>query len=201
MLARLQEILMRRNNVFFILLFVLAILTLFVAGCSKSTENLDNFNAPGKVEIMNKGTLRITSPAFENNTNIPIKYTCQGDNVNPPLTIKGIPEATKSFVLIIDDPDAPVGVWTHWTIWNIPIISEIEENSVPADAIQGITSAQTRGYHGPCPPSGTHRYFFKLYALNMRLNIDENSTKADLESAMNGYVIDKAELLGLYKKK
>jgi Raf kinase inhibitor-like YbhB/YbcL family protein len=142
--------------------------------------------------------LQITSPVFDNKGFIPTKYTCDGEDVNPPLYIKGIPEATKSLVLIMDDPDAPLGTWDHWIIWDIPITEVIKENSVPG--IEGINSYKKHEYGGPCPPFGTHRYFFKVYALDTMLNLDRNSRKKDVERAMEGHIIAKGELVGLYKR-
>lgn len=143
--------------------------------------------------------LKITSSVFEHNKNIPSKYTCDGENINPPLTITGIPGAAQSLVLICDDPDAPSKTWVHWVVWNIPItMKEIAKHSVPG--IEGITDFGSKGYGGPCPPSGTHRYFFKIYALDTTLNLPANSTKKDVEKAMKGHIIEQAELIGLYKR-
>jgi len=142
--------------------------------------------------------MQITSPAFRHNELIPSKYTCEGANINPPLEIEGIPENTVSLALIIDDPDAPGRTWDHWIVWNIEPTNKIEENSVPG--IQGRNSWDKNTYGGPCPPSGTHRYFFKLYALDAELNLSENSTKHDVEKAMQPHIISKAELIGLYRK-
>lgn len=145
--------------------------------------------------------MKIKSSAFENNEKIPRKYTCQGEDINPPLEFSEIPKETKSLALIMDDPDAPLGTWDHWIIWNIPPeTKEIKEGEVPVNAIQGKNSWGKNSYGGPCPPSGTHRYFFKLYALNEILNINENSKKSDLEKAMKGHIIARAELIGLYAK-
>jgi Raf kinase inhibitor-like YbhB/YbcL family protein len=143
--------------------------------------------------------LTVTSPAFENNKFIPSKYTCDGDDVNPPLIIKGIPEATKSLVLIVDDPDAPMGTWDHWIVWNIPPTNKIEENSVPGT--EGFNDFRRHSYGGPCPPSGTHRYFFKVYALDTKLNLDSNSRKKDIEKAMKGHILAQGELVGLYRRR
>ena len=143
--------------------------------------------------------LAVTSPAFENNKSIPSRYTCDGDDVNPPLTIEGIPEETKSLVLIVDDPDAPMGTWDHWIVWNIPPTSKIEENSVPG--VEGLNDFGKHSYGGPCPPSGTHRYFFKICALDTKLNLDSNSRKKDVEKAMKGHILASGELVGLYSRR
>jgi len=143
--------------------------------------------------------MKIKSSAFENNKSIPARYTCQGEDINPPLTIEDIPGGAKSLVLIVDDPDAPMGTWVHWVVYDIPVVSRIDENSIPGK--QGVNTARGRNYHGPCPPSGTHRYFFKIYALDKTLGLEDNkTTKASLEKAMEGHILDKAELVGLYKK-
>ena len=146
--------------------------------------------------------MKISSPVFGHNEAIPSKYTCDGENVNPPLVISGVPTGAKSLVLIVDDPDATRGTWVHWILWNIrPDVSEIFEASVPPDAIQGQTSFGRPGWGGPCPPSGTHRYFFKLYALNTFLNLSPGADKAVLEKAMSGAVLESAELIGLYQRR
>jgi hypothetical protein len=142
--------------------------------------------------------LTVKSPAFENNKLIPSKYTCDGDNVNPPLTIEGVPNETKSLVLIVDDPDCPTGTWDHWIVWNIPPTNKIEENTIPGT--EGINTARKHSYGGPCPPWGTHRYFFKVYALDTKLSLNSNSNKKDVEKAMQGHILAKGELIGLYHR-
>lgn len=144
--------------------------------------------------------MKITSPAFQNNTKMPSKYTCDGEEINPPLSFADIPANAKSLVLIMDDPDAPSGTWVHWILFNInPKITSVEEGSIPSESKEGITSFGKTGYGGPCPPPGTHRYFFKLYALDATLNLT-NPDKADLEKAMQGHILDSAELIGLYSR-
>ncbi len=143
--------------------------------------------------------LKITSTAFANNKLIPAKYTCDGDNVNPPLQIAGIPASAKSLALIVDDPDAPHKTFVHWVVWNIPpSTTSIDENSVPGE--EGKNDFGKKGFGGACPPSGTHHYHFKVYALDMMLNLQDNATKADLEAAMKEHVLARAELVGLYKR-
>ena len=123
-----------------------------------------------------QGKLELTSSAFKNNEMIPSKYTCQGEDINPELEIKNIPDGTKSLVLIVDDPDAPMGTWVHWVVFNIPnTVEKIKENSMPG--VGGINNFGKLNYGGPCPPSGTHRYFFKLYALDTLLAHKENASK------------------------
>ena len=144
----------------------------------------------------------ISSPVFENNGSIPPKYTCDDRDVNPPLLIQGVPVNAKSLALIVDDPDAPRGMWVHWVVWNIdPKITEIREDSVPKGAVQGINDFRRYKYGGPCPPSGTHRYYFKLYALDIPLNLGINSEKEDLVDAMKGHIISQTQIIGTYKKK
>ena len=144
--------------------------------------------------------MKITSPAFENNGNIPSKYTCDGKNVSPPLIFSEISENAKSLVLISDDPDAPVGTWDHWIVFNIPpSTKEITKGTEPKGTA-GKNSWGRTGYGGPCPPSGTHRYFFKLYALDTTLDLPAGSTKKQIEEAMQNNILVKAELIGLYKR-
>lgn len=142
--------------------------------------------------------LKITSPAFKNNDFIPVKYTCDGDDVNPPLKIEGIPKETKSLVLIVDDPDAPMGTWVHWVVWNISPTEKIEENSVPG--VEGLNDFDKHSYGGPCPPSGTHRYFFKVYALDTKLDIKTNSRKEGVERATKEHILAKGEIVGIYSR-
>jgi Raf kinase inhibitor-like YbhB/YbcL family protein len=145
--------------------------------------------------------MNISSPVFSNNGPIPKKYTCDGENINPPLSISGIPENTKSLVLIVDDPDAPRDTWVHWTVFNInAATAEIPENSVPSDGIEAMTNFGEPGYGGPCPPSGTHRYFFKLYALDSELELMQNASKQEIEKAMTGRILAKTEIIGLYQR-
>lgn len=148
-----------------------------------------------------KSVVNILSPAFDNNKKIPSKYTCDGENISPPLSFSNISQNTKSLVLIVDDPDAPSKTWVHWVIFNIsPEISEIAEGSAPTGAIEGMTDFGSTGYGGPCPPSGVHRYVFKLYALDSMLDLPKTATKEDIEKKMNGHVLEKAELIGLYER-
>lgn len=145
--------------------------------------------------------MKIWSSAFADKEAIPSRYTCDGDDINPPLQFD-VPSSAKSLALIVDDPDAPRGTWVHWVVWNIdPNTSEIKEDSVPKSSRQGINDFGNMSYGGPCPPSGTHRYFFKLYALDVSLNIPSRSAKADLEKAMQGHIIERAEMIGLYRRR
>jgi Raf kinase inhibitor-like YbhB/YbcL family protein len=146
--------------------------------------------------------LKLSSTAFQHNGLIPSKYTCDGADINPPLMMENAPQSTKSLALIVDDPDAPAGTWVHWVMWNIsPSTNDIKENTIPQGAEQGTNDFRKRSYGGPCPPSGTHRYFFKLYALDTILSLAPNTTKASLEKAMKGHIAAQGELIGLYKRK
>ena len=143
----------------------------------------------------------ITSSVFKHNSKIPSKYTCDDKNINPPLEFSDIPKETKSLVLVVDDPDAPSKTWVHWIAYNIdPSTTKIEENSVPREALQGTTDFGKPGYGGPCPPSGTHRYFFKLYALDTILDVPNGLTKQQVLEKVKDYVIEEAELVGLYSR-
>jgi Raf kinase inhibitor-like YbhB/YbcL family protein len=158
----------------------------------RSFEN--NLNKTGKMEIKS---------VFGNGEQIPEKYTADGDNVNPPLEISGIPINTKSLILIIDDPDALNGVWDHWIVFNIPVSGEslnIKENKIPGN--QGINSWNKIEYGGPSPPqgSGTHRYFFKVYAIDTNFNFNETPNKEELLNAIKNHILDKAELVGVYSR-
>jgi Raf kinase inhibitor-like YbhB/YbcL family protein len=143
--------------------------------------------------------LIVKSNAFDKNMKIPEKYTCDGEDVNPPLTIQGTQKEAKTFVLIMDDPDAPRGTFDHWVVWNIPASTvKIDENAVLL-GIEGKNSAGKTGYYGPCPPSGMHRYFFKVYALDAKLDLPADSRKTDVEREMKGHILANGELVGLYR--
>ena len=145
-------------------------------------------------------TLRIASTAFAGNGLIPTMYTCDGLNVNPPLSISGVPDGTASLILIMEDPDAPTGIWDHWLVFNIdPKTTLIPEGSVPP----GILGKGTNGksaYNGPCPPDGLHRYIFTLYSLDIKLDLPEGATKNEIINAMNGHVLDHTALIGKYER-
>ncbi len=144
--------------------------------------------------------MELTSPAFAHHQTIPTRYTCQGDDINPPLHIAGIPKEAKSLVLIMDDPDAPNGTWDHWVVWNISPTGVIKENTVPPGAVQGKNSWGKQKYGGPCPPSGTHRYFFKLYALDTTLSLAANAGKNEVLAAIKNHILAQTELMGTYNK-
>jgi Raf kinase inhibitor-like YbhB/YbcL family protein len=143
--------------------------------------------------------LTVKSPAFQPNSPIPKKYSCDGEEMNPPITIEGVPKDSQSLSLIVDDPDAPHGTFDHWVVWDIPpSTTKIAERSVPGT--EGLNGARKKGFMGPCPPSGTHRYFFKVYALDTQLKLGPKTTKRELEKAMEKHILAKGELIGLYKR-
>lgn len=155
-------------------------------------------NSPDATRAVDYHQLEVSSAAFIHEANIPAKYTCDGMNISPPLHIKRIPTETKSLVIIVDDPGAPISTWVHWLVWNIPVTHHIKENEVHGK--EGLNDFQQQHYGGPCPPSGTHRYFFKVYALNALLDLPGHTNKHALEKAMSEYIIGFGELIGLYKK-
>lgn len=145
--------------------------------------------------------MKLTSPAFNNGTQIPSKYTCDGGNMNPHLVIHGVPPQAKSLALIVEDPDAPNGLWVHWVMWNIPPeTTEIKEHSAPFGAEQGLNTRGQQGYDGPCPPSGSHRYFFRLFALDIRPKLPSDADKDMLEDVMAQHILATAELMGTYMR-
>jgi hypothetical protein len=147
-------------------------------------------------------SLTIESPAFASNTFIPSQYTCKGEDLSPPLAWHDSSLSTKSYVLIVDDPDAPSGVWDHWVLVNIPPnVKQLDEGAqLPSGAVNGKNSWGGIGYRGPCPPSGIHRYFFRLYALDTILRVSDYVTKTEVLQAMKDHILDSSELIGLYQK-
>ena len=153
-------------------------------------------------EVTRMETLTISSPAFGHGEAIPARYTCDGSDTSPALVIGRVPACAQTLALIVDDPDAPRGNWVHWVVWNIPAqIREIPENGLPSGAIMGKNDWKRNDYGGPCPPSGTHRYFFRLYALDTTLQLIRSATKTDLERAMQGHILARGELMGTYRKR
>jgi hypothetical protein len=151
--------------------------------------------------------ITITSSAFQQGKAIPAQFTCDGADISPPISWQGVPQATRSIVLISDDPDAPVGTWVHWVCYDIPpTVDSLAQNMPKADTLscggkQGMTDFRRIGYGGPCPPSGTHRYFFKVYALDILLNLPAGKTKKEIETAMKGHILGQGELMGVYSRK
>jgi Raf kinase inhibitor-like YbhB/YbcL family protein len=145
--------------------------------------------------------VKISSSAFENNGMIPFEYTCDGSDISPPLIISEVPNEAKSLAIIMDDPDAPMGTFTHWVVWNVSPQKTQFTKGEKIPFPQGKTSFGRKSYGGPCPPGGTHRYFFKVYALDLILNLKEGSSKADLEKAMLGHILAEASLIGKYSRR
>ncbi|MBW2428064.1 MAG: YbhB/YbcL family Raf kinase inhibitor-like protein [Deltaproteobacteria bacterium] len=156
-------------------------------------------------------TMQLTSPSFDNQKSVPKKFTCDGEDISPALEWSGVPKGTKSFALIVDDPDAPDPAnprmtWVHWVLYNIPatlssLPEGVKDKDLPKGILQGLNDWKKTGYGGPCPPIGEHRYFHKLYALDIVLPDLTRPTKAKLEKAMQGHILSQAELIGLYQRK
>ena len=149
--------------------------------------------------------MEITSTAFTHDNSIPALYTCDGEGVSPPLTIRGVPESAKSLVLIMEDPDVSPQVredrmWDHWIVFNIPPNTTQIPEGVEPEGVHGVGTSGTNAYHGPCPPDREHRYFFALYALDTFLDLPEGASKQDVLQAMEGHVIEQAELVGRYNR-
>jgi Raf kinase inhibitor-like YbhB/YbcL family protein len=155
--------------------------------------------------LKEEAIMKLSSPVFENGSKIPSKYTCNGEDINPPLNISGVPSSAKSLVLIMEDPDVPKnlrpdGMWDHWIVFNIPPdTGEILEGRDPR-GVNGKGTGGNLGYMGPCPPDREHRYFFKLFALDKTLDLPEGAKKVEVEKAMKGHVLEKTELIGLYEQ-
>lgn len=142
--------------------------------------------------------MKLKSSAFKHNEPIPRKHSCQGEEISPELIVEDIPQGARSMALVVEDPDAPGQTFDHWVAYDMPVADRVAEDARPGT--QGVNSFNKRGYGGPCPPSGTHRYFFKMYALDKRLDLPEGLGKNDVQTAIRDHVIDQAELIGLYSK-
>jgi Raf kinase inhibitor-like YbhB/YbcL family protein len=153
---------------------------------------------PSPTEGASEMAMQITSTAFEEGATIPVKYTCDGEDVSPPLMLSGVPEGTHSLALISDDPDAPGGTWVHWVLFNLPTDTDSLPEGVQGIGTDGNNSWRRQGYGGPCPPSGIHRYFFKLYALDSTLDLEEGASKDDVEQAMQDHILAQTQLMGKY---
>lgn len=182
---------------------VLSSLVLF--GCSTRPQSRSP-EAPAKQSPDSTSQFSITSGAFKEGQPIPRQYTCDGVNVSPPIEWTGVPKAAKTVAIIVDDPDAPSGTWTHWVLYNLPADNVGFVENVPADetlkagGFQGKNDFGKIGYGGPCPPSGTHRYFFKIYAVDEELPLKGGVTKADLEKALAGHTLAQGQLMGTYQR-
>ena len=147
--------------------------------------------------------LSVSSPAFQHHTSIPEPYSCEGESISPPISWSGVPEETQSVAVVVDDPDAPGGTFVHWVVYNLPAnVSELPEGAkaLPGDAEEGKNSAKKAGYYPMCPPSGRHRYYFKVYALDTKLDGLRQPSVNELERAMRGHVLAQGELMGTYEK-
>lgn len=157
--------------------------------------------SPPAATITQNEPFGLGSPAFPDGSPIPHVYTCDGANTRPPLTLRGVPVDTKSLAVVMYDPDAPGGTFVHWVAWNIPPqTNELAEGLLPPGVTEGTNSFRSMGYRGPCPPSGMHRYIWRLYALGKILTLERGATREELEAAINTYVIVQTELMGRYRK-
>lgn len=183
-----------------------AVAALLIASCGSSGNKKLTATKEAAMATDSTTTLHLTSTAFKEGEAIPTKYGCKGADISPPLQWSDAPPETKSLALIVDDPDAPMGTWVHWVIFNIPPTATGLPEDVPAKessadgAIQGKNDFRNIGYGGPCPPGGTHRYFFKLYALDTVLQLKAGCSKADLLKAMKGHVVAEGQLMGRYSR-
>ena len=186
--------------------FTVVGLLLLLVGCASpappAKRQLENVNPSQTAQP----ALQVTSTAFKEGQSIPRQYTCDGVNISPPLEWNGTPKSAKTIAIIADDPDAPSGTFVHWVVYNLPAenIGLVENlpttESLKAGGFQGKNDFQKIGYGGPCPPSGTHRYFFKVYALDSELALKAGATKADVEKAMQGHIVAQAQLMGTYRR-
>lgn len=150
----------------------------------------------GKLESM-----KLATNAFENNERFDPKYTCDAENISPSITFFTVPVEARSLALIVEDPDSPTGNFTHWVLFNInPLINGFEENKIPDGSIEGLNDFGEPKYGGPCPNSGVHRYVFKLYALDKKLELERGATKQEVQEAMKGHIIEDTQIIGLYEK-
>ncbi len=189
--------------------YIWLVAIILLVGCSIEVVEEKQIEIPITEEIQKEDSVQetspepevilpftLTSPVFTEDDFIPEVFSCMGKDVNPQLDIQNIPKDTKSLALIMDDPDVPDGMWVHWVVWNIPIVDNIPENFV-----QGVQGKNTRGvnqYDGPCPTPESHRYFFKLYAIYILLDLPENTNKEGLENAMEGHILEQTELMGKF---
>lgn len=178
-----------------------AVLMLVLIGCASRPQPVAQQPAVDKPKD-NNGGIKLTSTAFKEGQPIPATYTCKGVNISPPLEWSGVPKTAKTLAIIAEDPDAPGGTWVHWVLYNLPAdniglveMVPVTEN-LKAGGFQGKNDFDKIGYGGPCPPSGTHRYFFKIYALDAELPLKAGATKAEVEKAMSGHIVSQGQLMG-----
>lgn len=176
-----------------------------LAGCSSGPRPVPA-SPPSAASPDQKTEIKVTSVAFQQGQPIPRAYSCAGVNVSPPLEWSGVPKAAKTIAIVVDDPDAAGGPWVHWLLYNVPadnigfVENVPESETLKAGGFQGKNDFGKIGYGGPCPPSGTHRYFFKLYAVDVELPLKAGATRAELEKAVAGHVLAQAELMGTFQK-
>src|SRR6266516_2546923 len=184
---------------------VLSLSILLLIACARVPPAPSRSPTP-VAQTENKMEIKLTSVAFKEGQPIPKQYTCDGINISPPLEWSGVPKTAKTLAIICDDPDAPVGTWVHWVLYNLPAdkIGLIENTpateTLNDGGMQGTNDFKKIGYGGPCPPSGTHRYFFKVYALDSELGLKPRATKAELEKAMEGHMVSQGQLMGTYSR-
>ncbi|MBP2029198.1 Raf kinase inhibitor-like YbhB/YbcL family protein [Methanohalophilus levihalophilus] len=185
---------------FTVFMAALVILLVAISGCSESeqSEEIQDTNVESEESQVQVNTISVSSSAFEQGEAIPPRHTCDGENINPELIIGNLPGNTESLVLIVDGPDAPMGTFTHWIVWNIEPGAVISEDSIPG--VQGLNDFKITDYSGPCPPSGMHRYFFRIYALDTTLEIPSGSERNVLEQEMQGHIIAQGDLMGTYSR-
>lgn len=188
------------NSYRFPIAFLIVLISLFSLNLSSAAQH-------PRHSVKENSSLQLSSTAFQPGGDIPKKFSCAGNNISPALSWKGAPAETKTFALVVHDPDAPhAGGYTHWVIYNIPAkIRQLAENTpqderLPSGALQGKNDDGKTGYTGPCPPSGTHRYYFYLYALDSELDLQPGATAQDLDKAIEGHILAKTELMGHFKK-
>jgi Raf kinase inhibitor-like YbhB/YbcL family protein len=179
------------------ILFLCFVWVIIVSSCSSTQNTTKETTEPTEAAV----TMELKSDAFASGQSIPAKYTCTGKNISPALMWSNAPAGTQSFALIVDDPDAPMGTWVHWVLYNIPSSTTSLPEATDANGISvGKNSSNHMSYDGPCPPSGTHRYFFKLYALDSTLSLSPGATKQQLLDAMKGHILAQGELMGTFSK-
>ena len=179
-------------------LVIVIIFSLLLAGCDGEDERLREAEESEAVAF---NLLTLRSPAFAEGERIPTQYTCDGVDIPPPLTWQDLPADAASYALIVDDPDAPGGIWTHWVVYNVPPeITEFPEDVSPDLGTQGTNSWNEIGYRGPCPPDGEHRYFFKLFALDIVLNLEEGADRETVLEAVDGHILAQGQLMGVYER-
>ncbi|HVY68061.1 MAG TPA: YbhB/YbcL family Raf kinase inhibitor-like protein [Patescibacteria group bacterium] len=187
---------MKKIFLILLILFLLAALAVVVWRRQSAPQLLAPAPAAAVMQVV---PMTITSSAFADNQPIPAKYTCDADGINPPLQFAHVPQGAQSLLLAVTDPDAPSGTWVHWLVWNLdPSLTGLDENAVPAGAVQGRASSGQNVYSGPCPPSGTHHYLFTLYALDEKLDLPSYSTWDKVGAVLSGHVLGQAQLIGLY---